>query len=158
MTVLCSSPYCSELHKAQFQWTHGLVQAIKEQYEADGGGILTVDLLSPDKKGWRRNRNTAARAKLRTGVVLKTTRGGAEVGEVSACQRRTAGYKADENAAAGIGPLQTINISHEKLERVIQSAKALRIEPSTKVPEDIKEFFPVGNDMLAAAVSIVCCC
>lgn len=151
--VLCQD-YASELEKDCFRWTTQLAKDVAKEYEADGGGKIGVDhLLSSNMSGWRGNRNFAARAALKVGIVRETST--TTVGEANSNYRASGAYKADKNAIAGIGPLQTFDMPLEKLEGCIELAKALLNDPSTTVPDDLKELFPLNNDSLAADVSSV---
>ena len=156
-TVLKNDTYKTQIVVSGFTWTDTLLSDIKAEYESmpHGKTITAADTELLRKQSWQKDRMAKARSDLGIGVVKKRSNGG-DVGDVSAVWKRSnvSRVKARQNTTDEKGPLQTFDLPVAKLESIIELGEDLSRNSTIEVPQDLIEYFPIGNDEAATAGAI----
>jgi len=160
VTTLKNDTYKTQIKVAGFVWSETLIQEIKDKYESmpHGKSITAAEMkLLTDRSGsgWRDNRMIKARSDLGIGLVEKHSNSG-EIGDVSSFWKYSNGslLRARQNTTDKSGPLQTLDIPVDDLQRIIELGEDLSRDNATTISHDLIEYFPIDDDEAATAGAI----
>ena len=142
--------YNSQLQTKHFRWNDGIITRIKSAYREQHGPISSGDMKiineMMNNAKWRKGRAKSARTKSSIGIVQEQI-GGAQKGEITSTERRTAAFRATQNAEDGLGVQMSIDLSLEKLGLVIDCLLSIQAHETPKeLPPDLKMLFLKDSD------------
>ena len=132
---------------SRFYWKNAVITGIKSAYENKHGKISVEDMKIINEKlnseGPKKYMLVRAREQCNVGIIHQGVDGG-ELGAVRKLTQKSSSFKATENAANGLGPLQFIDLSLEQMEKAVEMLEAIQRGETPVVPEELQRYYLKG--------------